>query len=415
MQKSSRNWVACVMVLAAGWLLLYATRTVLSSALKEIGDYWHLSTSWLGILSSSFFFSYTILQVPSGFFGDKFGARTMLMVGFGVQAVGLILGSMSQNHVQFLISRLLTGAGQASYFACQQAIISVVTPKEKRAFGTSITVAGAGLGSALGFFVGKALSTGSFGWRMPFVILGVISLAFIGAVLALVPAVKLRRGPQAEVFQKQTVAYNGGAETKVSPIFLAFMCGAHFLTMYGFYCMLTWLPYYLETVRGVEGALATSMPVMMALLMSPSTVIAGLLFGKLKDKTLVSKVALPLSTLAIIMVPMTGNTAFLAVALALYGATGKLVLDPSLVYFVGESAPAENRSTIFAIFNAAGALAMILAPAITGFVANATGSFNGSFYLAGALNFVALACFVAGVGMFSGGYALKRTGSVRSI
>ncbi len=413
MQKSSKNWVACVMVLATGWLLLYATRTVLSSALKDIGDYWHLSTSWLGILSSSFFFSYTILQVPSGFFGDKFGARTMLIVGFGIQALGLILGSLSQNQAQFLVSRLLTGAGQASYFACQQSIISVVTPKEKRAFGTSITVAGAGLGSALGFFVGKALSTGSFGWRMPFVVLGVLSLAFIGAVLALVP--KIKRQTQPQTSEKEASSTADEVRTNISPVFLAFMCGAHFLTMYGFYVMLTWLPYYLETVRGIQGAFTTSMPVMMALVMSPSTVIAGLLFGKLKDKTLVSKIALPLSTLAIILVPVSGSVPLLAAALVLYGATGKLVLDPSLVYFVGESAPPQNRSTIFSIFNAAGALAMILAPAVTGFVAHATGSFNGSFYLAAALNFVALACFVAGVGIFHGSYALRSRKSVRTI
>ena len=155
MQKSSKNWITSVLVLASGWLLLYATRTVLSSALKDIGDYWGLSQSWLGILSSSFFLSYTVLQIPSGFLADKFGSRAMLVAGFAVQSAGLILGSLSQNHIQFLASRLLTGMGQATYFACQQAIVSIIVPKAKKALGTALGVAGAGEGS-LGFFVGKS-------------------------------------------------------------------------------------------------------------------------------------------------------------------------------------------------------------------------------------------------------------------
>ncbi len=407
MQKSSRNWITSVLVLASGWLLLYATRTVLSSALKDIGDYWGLSQSWLGILSSSFFLSYTLLQIPSGFLADKFGSRTMLMAGFVVQSVGLILGSLSQNHIQFLASRLLTGMGQATYFACQQAIVSILLPREKKALGAALTVAGAGLGGALGFFVGKILSAGSYGWRMPFTALGVLSMVFVGAVLLAVPEPKtLMKAAQSTASNQNdrlddTWKSAGGETPKLSPTFLVYMCVAHFMTMYGFYLMLTWLPYYLETVRNLEGSFSTTIPVIMSLVMSPATVLAGLLFGKLKDKTLICRIALPISAFAVMIVPLAGSTAALVLALATYGATGKLVIDPSLVYYVGESSPPEKRGMTFAVFNVAGAVAMTVAPAVTGFVAQATGSFNGSFYIAGAFNLVGLACFLAGVRIFS--------------
>ncbi|MGI6642642.1 MAG: MFS transporter [Bacillota bacterium] len=416
MQKSSKNWITSVLVLASGWLLLYATRTVLSSALKDIGDYWGLSQSWLGILSSSFFLSYTVLQIPSGFLADKFGSRAMLVAGFAVQSAGLILGSLSQNHIQFLASRLLTGMGQATYFACQQAIVSIIVPKAKKALGTALGVAGAGVGGALGFFVGKILSVGSYGWRMPFIVLGVTSMAFVGAVLLAVPEPKsflqsngTRRGGRDHALGslpdtcQHDIEANAvrASNAQSSTFFMVSMCMAHFMTMYGFYLMLTWLPYYLETVKGLDVGLSTTIPVIMSLVMSPATVLAGYLFGRLKDKTLICRIALPVSALAVMLVPLAGSTAILALALATYGATGKLVIDPSFVYYVGESSPPEKRGTVFAVFNMAGAVAMTVAPAVTGFVAQATGSFDGNFYVAGAFNLAGLACFLAGVRMFS--------------
>ncbi len=390
--KAARRWPVTVLVLASGWLLLYATRTVLSSAVKEIGDYWGLSQSWLGILGSAFFMSYMFLQIPGGMLADRIGPRRALISGFMVQSLGLLLGSASQNHIQFLLSRVLTGAGQATYFACQQSIVSMAVPEERKALGVSITTAGAGLGSAAGFMLGKVLSKGGVGWRMPFAVLGVVSLLFVGAVLALIP----ERPPVKRESCEGSVTPARGA-LGVSPRFLAYMCGAHFFTMYGFYLMLTWLPYYLEAARGLTGSLPATIPVAMALALAPSAVAGGLIADRSVDKTKVARIAIPLSSIAILMVPLTGSTASLVAVLALYGFTGKLVVDPGLVRTVADVSPEERRGVVLSVFNFAGAVAMTLAPALTGFVAQATGSFNTSFYFAGILGVLGLSCLIAGL------------------
>lgn len=80
-QTSKQSWVAGVLIISFGWFLLYATRTALSSALKDIGEYWSLSEGFLGFIASSFFFAYAVLQIPTGILADKFGARKMIMLG----------------------------------------------------------------------------------------------------------------------------------------------------------------------------------------------------------------------------------------------------------------------------------------------------------------------------------------------
>lgn len=419
------NWITGVIVLSLGWLLLYATRTALSSALKDIGDFWGLSEGYLGFLSSSFFFSYMLLQIPSGVLADRFGSRKMIVVGFAIQAAGLLLGVLARSPFQFLLARILTGAGQATYFACQQAILSFTLPPERRAGGVALTTAGAGIGSAVGFLLGKFLSVFSLGWKMPFVVLGLMSIAFIFAVLAAVPEPragkkamgKVGQGPASpraagpEAHGPQTTTTSPGAPL-ASPSsasiaagarwgFLGCLAFAHFLTMYGFYLMLTWLPYYLETVRGLKGGLSAVIPVVMPLIMAPATVMWGFAADRRSTKAFVVWATLPLAALATALIPAMDTPVTLGMVLALYGAAGKLVIDPILVSTVSEHAPVETRGATLATFNSIGSLAMVVAPSATGLIAQLTGSFDVSFYAAGVFHLVALASFSLGMKMLA--------------
>jgi len=410
-------YMATVLALSLGWLLLYSARTALSSAMKDIGDYWGLSESYLGFLASSFFISYTILQVPSGILADRFGSRRMIVLGFAVQAAGLILGSRARTPLEFLLARLLSGAGQATYFACQQAIVSFVLPPEKRSTGTAVTVAGAGVGSACGFLLGKLLSAGTMGWRTPFFALGTVSAIYILVVLAFVPEPK-RASEQREAVESSqssgpsqasrpnqargsspasgpsTAQWTTPENHEASWGPLLYLSLAHFLSMYGFYVMLTWMPYYLESVRGLTGNLAAVVPVAMPLIMAPATVIWGMAADKRGSRDFVVKISLPVAAVATCAIPLLSGPAMIGAALAAYGATGKLVIDPALVSMVSENYPARMRAATLAAFNFAGALAMVAAPYATGFIADSIGSFDPSFYAAGLFNLAALAAYV---------------------
>lgn len=403
------------MVLSLGWLLLYATRTALSSALKDIGDFWSLSQSYLGFLSSSFFIAYTVLQVPAGFLADKLGSRRVLLAGFGVQAAGLILGALARNPGQFLLSRVLTGSGQATYYACQQAIISFTLPPERRGIGTAATMGGSAIGGAAGFILGKILSTGTLGWRFPFVVLGLMSAAYIGAVLLFVPEPHVVSGDRIEAKAYDSARHHlltGGSSGGVSrsassglrktPLSLLIpLSASHFLSMYGFYVMLTWLPYYLETVRGIKGVLSGVIPIVMPLIMAPSTVICGAIADKKEgNKDLILKVAMPVAAVSTILMPLSRSIWGLVLCLAFYGASGKLVIDPELVATVGDNSPVQSRNTVLAIYNFWGALAMAVAPAVTGFLASMAGSFDVSFYVAGIFNLIGLGTFLLGTHIF---------------
>ena len=400
---SNNNWIRSVLILSTGWFLLYAARTVLSVTLKDIADYWTLTESALGLISSSFFLAYTALQIPTGFLADKLGSKKVLLVGFSLQSVAVLLSGFAVTHQQFLWTRVISGAGQATYFACQFAIISKIVPEERKALGNSASVAGSALGTGLGMIFGRLLSNSAMDWRLPFIVLGCASVAFIFAIIKYVPEPELSSKGSTGVDRVESAVddHNEPASyQRSSVLFLILFSVTHFLSMYGFYLMLTWLPYYLQAIRGFSPSLSATIPVVMPFVMAPATILGGYISDRLGSKASVINVCLPLSAIATVAIPLANSTATLVFFLALYGATGKLVIDPGLINYVSESSPPESRSTMLALFNFAGALAMAVAPAVTGYLAEAIGSFDVSFFMAGGFNLLALVSFIVAARLF---------------
>jgi len=72
----------------------------------------------IGFLSASFFYSYTILQIPCGLIIDKIGARKILLIAVIGLFFSCLMFALSQTFLIAIISRLLMGVFSAPIFAC---------------------------------------------------------------------------------------------------------------------------------------------------------------------------------------------------------------------------------------------------------------------------------------------------------
>ncbi|WP_317906851.1 MFS transporter, partial [Bacillus subtilis] len=80
-KKSNVRWVVAFMMWAA-IAINYIDRTVLSAAAPYITEEFNLTAGQMGIIMSGFFWSYALLQLPSGWAADKYGQKKTL--GFAV-------------------------------------------------------------------------------------------------------------------------------------------------------------------------------------------------------------------------------------------------------------------------------------------------------------------------------------------
>ena len=165
-----------------------------------------------------------------------------------------------------------------------------------------------------------------------------------------------------------------------------------FCSLYGFFMILTWLPYYLQTERGIQGSQVGSISSLVAWASIPGALLFSYISDKLGRRKPLAFFLGPCAALSICATAYIQDFNLIIAALIFYGLTDKLALDPVLVAFVADNAAKEGYSTAFGVYNFIGMSSSILAPYITGYIADVTGKLSGGFYLAADLLMVGLIC-----------------------
>lgn len=417
-------WQALLAVFFLGWVFMYADRTVLSPVLPAIGREWRLSTGQLGLISSLFFLAYAALQIPTGLLADRFGRKLLLVPGYLFFGVATALSALAPSYGVFLLLAVLTGLGEGTYYAPQFSLSTEAIPLRVRGIGSAIINSGQAFGISLGFIVSGWVAFGlGDGWRASFVVLGaatvVAGIVFLlvmrehpptgaqarGSVAAPARAVLpgatalLEDDPLEDVAIGNTslhsVPLRQKAPNRGSALFtrdLVFAYAVMFCSLYGFFVILTWLPYYLQVARGVAPATTGLIASLVPWASLPGALGFSYLSDRMGKRRLLAMAMLPAAAVAMLLIPLAPGMGALFAVLILYGLVGKLALDPIMVAFVADRVPRRSSSSAFALFNFAGMSSSILAPLVTGALRERFGSLKVGFYLAAALLLLGAVC-----------------------
>ena len=161
-----RAWVIFLTWLLA-YLLSYfyrSTNAVIAAELRaDVG----LNNEQLGFMSSLFYLTFALVQLPLGSALDRFGPRlvtpTLMMVG----AAGSLLFSLGESFLVLSVARALLGVGFAGVLMGAMKVFSTALPSDRFATMSSLLV---GVGSTGGLLAATpmALLVGNVGWRPVF-------------------------------------------------------------------------------------------------------------------------------------------------------------------------------------------------------------------------------------------------------
>lgn len=162
-------------VLALQFLLVYFHRVSTAVVAQDLMKTFLISGTALGILSSSYFYTYVVMQIPIGFLADSWGPRkTIAFCGF-IAAFGSILFGFSSNYGTAIFSRILVGFGVSAVFVSSMKIFSMWFKGNEYARISGIFLALGGLGWLLAA-TPLAILTKMYGWRMVFIATGCITI-----------------------------------------------------------------------------------------------------------------------------------------------------------------------------------------------------------------------------------------------
>ena len=67
------SWLYFVVLASLGWALIYFDRMMFTPIMGTLSESYGLSVEDLGLVFSLFFLGYTLLQIPGGLLGDRWG------------------------------------------------------------------------------------------------------------------------------------------------------------------------------------------------------------------------------------------------------------------------------------------------------------------------------------------------------
>ncbi|GAA5417027.1 putative sulfoacetate transporter SauU [Paraliobacillus ryukyuensis] len=398
---SERYWWKVVALGFFGWILMYADRTILNPVMGNIGVEFGLSNAQLGLVNSVFFLAYAATQIPFGILADKVGRKLVIAFGFVLFGVTTYLSGIASAFIVFMLYRILTGVGEGAFYGPSYAISTEAIPTKKLTLGTAIINSGMAFGTSLGYILSSklVLENGQH-WSQPFYIMAVptVILGILYYTLLKEKVVRPEDQGKEQVNNSTDTKETKNEKVSLKSIFknknLVVTFILVFCSIYANFVILTWLPRFLEVERGFAG---TSVGFISSLV--PWASIPGaLILARLSDKYKTTKkfiyFLVPLAIITTFGIAFVTDRTLLIVALIIYGLTGKLALDPILVAFVTKNSPKNSLSTTLSVFNFIGMSGAILAPYITGWIADVTGSMQVGFYLAAILLLIGMFVFI---------------------
>jgi sugar phosphate permease len=384
----TRQRSALVMLVVAG-TLNYLDRSTLSIANPLIRQELGLSIADMGLLLSAFLWAYAFAQLPGGALVDRVGPHRLLAAGLGLWSLAQAAAGFVTSFSQFSIARVFLGLGEAPMFSSAVRVVRDWYNVRDRGLPTGIWNCTSSLGPA----IAPPILTGlmiTLGWRWMFVVMGVLGLV-VAAVWYL-----LYRDPTEAHFTAEERHYltEGEEPRTYTPVRLAEWAALfRFRTTWGLvlgffgvvymgWLYLAWLPGYLELQRHMsipKTGLVAAIPFAFGVVGS----IGG---GWIADR-LMQRGFSPVNSRKIpVIVGLLGMVAFTVVAaetesdvLAVAAISAALMFGASASgmswALASVAAPANCTASLGAIQNFGGYLGGALAPTVTGFIVQATGSF----------------------------------------
>lgn len=246
--KARNTKYIVIAMLFLGWSLGNFDRFIINFAILDISKELQLTEALTGIVLSSFFAGYALMQIPGGWLADRFGYRKVLISTILVWSIFTILTGAAWSFLSIIVIRFLFGVGEGSYFPAASKGIANWFPVDERSKAMSIMLTSGSIMGVVAPIVGTYLML-ALGWRDIFYIVGAIGIV---VALCFFFLVKEKEVPAIHQVQAQTQT----SKAPLRDVLKTPMIWKLFIAYFSIYAvnwgLTSWMPTYLSKVRGLE-------------------------------------------------------------------------------------------------------------------------------------------------------------------
>ncbi|KAG4130663.1 hypothetical protein ERO13_D09G158800v2 [Gossypium hirsutum] len=249
--------MACVMCLCN------ADRVVMSVAIVPLADKLGWSSSFLGIVQSSFLWGYIFSSVIGGALVDKYGGKRVMAWGVALWSLATLLTPWAANHSTFalLAIRAFFGLAEGVALPSMSTILSRWFPGHERASAVGFSMAGFHLGNVVGLIL-TPIMLSTIGIAAPFILFSSLGLLWLSSWVY-----KVTSDPRESPFitKSELTSIQAGktdpptTTAEFPPIGLLLsklptwaIIFANVTNNWGYFVLLSWMPVYFKTVFNVN-------------------------------------------------------------------------------------------------------------------------------------------------------------------
>ena len=390
-----------LVLLAVAVFVNFADRGNLSTVAPVLGHELGLSHTSLGLLLSSFFWTYAPGQLLGGWLAQRFSVRGVLALGLFLWSEATFLTGLAHGFAIILGLRLVLGFGESVVFPAIAQLLAERLPEARRGAANGVVLVGLALGPIAGTLAGGWILL-HFGWRWVFFVFGSLSMLWLLPWLATPLAANPRAGTPG--------GYGPGYRQIMRQRIIWGAALGHFCANYTTYLLLTWMPSYLVGDRHFSIAAMTLTGAAVYGCNAASSVLSGRAADHFivrgASPNIVRKSFIITGTAGVgasMLVCAAAPTAIMVVCLLLAGFF--LGLQTPTMYAIAQTLSGPRAAGRWmGLQNFVGNIAGIAAPLITGWVVDATGSFFWAFVIAAILS---------GLGILAWAFLIGRIEPVR--
>jgi sugar phosphate permease len=388
--------------------LTYLDRVCISVLAPSIQKEFSLSQVQMSWVFSAFIISYAMFEIPTAWWADQIGSRRVLtrIVLWWSTFTMATAGAFS--YTSMLTLRFLFGIGEAGAWPNAARVFSRWIPARERGRVQGVFFAGAHLCGGVTPIIVIWMTT-FLSWRQVFLACG--SLGFLWAIgwyrwFRDEPADHPSITPEERdmILRERNIPAHEKHDAKsFAAVFRNrsswFLCVMYMANTYGFYFFITWLPTYLEKIRGMghgEAGAYSGLPLELSVI---ADLFGGIVtdrlakrFGTRLGRCSIGFIGYVIAGITMMFAAGADSAKSSAILIALAGAASMFTLAPSWACCIDIG---EHRAGVLgAAMNTSGNIAGALSPLVLAYLVRAFSDWAIPLYVLAGLYFIAAVCWL---------------------
>ena len=260
--------------------------------LTSIATAFSISESQAGIMITAYSWAVMILSVPLMIAVSKVSFKPMLLVTLVVFAIGQILSGIAPTFLILIIARLIVASAHAIFWSVASVIAVKLVDEQHRDFAMSMIVTGTSIAMIFGLPLGRIVGL-YLGWRMTFILVGIIALALFAFQSIVFPALD-----KPEPFKVNQLPLLFKNKSLVSIFIVSFLFATAYYTAYS----------YIEPFMSSIANLSDTWITLSLSMFGVAGILGSILFSKFYSKNRVGFLRLMTLNIAIVLLLLKPST-----------------------------------------------------------------------------------------------------------